>query len=201
MNVYIGVDPSVSCLAIAQILGDAASVMLWGQKQLTVSVISVRQGKHSSGDAGVVAMVNALAANIGKGFFEPLLQTANERFTAVEGQHYIPAGKAPAKDIARLGTVAGAAAGILAQHSDRLEMPTAMQWKGGRPKLIDQRRTARALGWEVEERAGYVCPANPVIRGKLDRITDWKEAMDAIGIALWMREQVAANARKKEFAG
>lgn len=203
-QVYIGVDPSVSCLAIAQILGDAPPEQLWRGRQLQVNVIRNPLEKVS-GDVGVAAMVQALAKDGRSGIGDIVRGFDDERYVAVEGQHYIAAGKAPAKDIARLGTVAGAAAGILAQYCVRLEMPTAQVWKNGRPKPIDQRWTAAALGWEVEERAGYVCPTNPVIRGTLDRIADWKEAMDAIGIALWMREQVTGVKRpvprRKELAG
>lgn len=182
---FVGVDPGVTSLGVACIQGIEDAKALQLGKTLWVDVVHNPLPKVS-GAAGVVAMIQELA-NVGR------LTVPGPYQIAVEGQHYVRGGDAPARDIGRLSTVAGAAAAVLAPHAETLLMPTAVEWKGSIPKAVHQARTCTKLGWAWERKGGergYCVPADPAIRGALPKQTDWKEALDAIGLALWVRAQV-----------
>lgn len=83
-------------------------------------------------------------------------------------------------------------------------------WKGNVPKEIQHSRTLRALGLEPQKKTGYAVPKGigKMVEGQGVRIGgspvtartkinpgDWKDLMDAIGIAKWGAETI------NDFAG
>lgn len=122
------------------------------------------------------------------------------------------------RSILWLGQVAGALLlGLRALFEDRLGpclFPPPQEWKGSIPKEAHQGRILKKLGWEWEVRGskrrsqkartkpllqkhsstGYCVPkltdAIKAIPGASDlKESDWKHVVDAIGLAVWARDQ------------
>lgn len=120
--------------------------------------------------------------------------TANvcsDLYLAVEGQEFLTNNNARHEDIGLLACVTGAAIG--AARRGVVLSPKPVQWKGNVPKHIHHARIARDLGFEIEIRGGtergYGVPKDPKIQKMLPLASDWKHAMDALGLALWAKKQ------------
>jgi hypothetical protein len=124
---------------------------------------------------------------------------------AVEAQEIYQFGTgrtANPKSIMYLATVAGMA---LAAHSRAFHLffPTPQAWKGSVPKIIHQARILSKCGWKYEKVGtldnGYCYPVDvPIGLGDFKK-TDWKHLVDAIGLALYAKEQYELAVRKAEM--
>jgi hypothetical protein len=127
------------------------------------------------------------------------------RAMAVEGQSIRRGGHARPNDIKNLAFAAG---GISASLLDRwpkadLFVPEPSEWKGSIPKEVHQQRICSAVGWPHERRKGYCVPEDigdcESVRWsdreerKAMRGGDWKHGLDALGLALWARDQWEKN--------
>lgn len=115
---------------------------------------------------------------------------------AVEDQEYRhERGKGSPATIFPFAQVAGAAAATLAARSRAIPvLVPPMKWKGSVPKLQHHRRLLTKMGWSWVEQGGknpycVVNGVNNVIGFEEIKPTQWPEVLDAIGIALWLREK------------
>lgn len=99
------------------------------------------------------------------------------------------------ESILLLATYAGVALGICAVvfPSSELHAVTPAQWKGQRVKNVHQRSVCEKLGWDYEERAGYVVPSarrsqTPLFVPEGTNKGMYKHIMDAVGIAYWANQ-------------
>jgi hypothetical protein len=175
--IYLGVDPDLHATAIASLEDhpspefktDAGALCLW---------VLTTPSKLTGYDAAR-AMVLALTQ------WEE--GTHYSMIAAVEAQYFAPHSKSRPNDIAILSFVAGGACARLAQDCEVLT-PLPVQWKGNTPKPVHHHRIAERLGWSMTTEKGYGIPQGaPGLL--LDNPAHWKHAMDAIGLALWAKDQ------------
>ena len=194
--IYIGIDPDTRRLPIAIVAFDAADLGLI--LEVRMRLIEVEKGVL--GRAAALRMAEHLAHH----GLRPQGADRSTAVAAVEGQYFNPYGKARSQDVALLSFVSGAAATALYRWCDVVYTPLPRQWKGEVPKLIHQQRVARKLGWEVR-RAGsatdpsqaYCVPTDPDTNLLLPRASDWKHGFDAIGLALWARDEHARRLQRE----
>lgn len=118
-----------------------------------------------------------------------LAQHDTEAMVVVESQTVAMHHTKNPGSIVLLAQVAGAAV-VSAQETwtvRRTWLPRPNEWKGSVPKLVHQKRIARKMRWAATERSGYVVPVDPPV--KLSKLSGWKHLMDAVGLALWAKEQ------------
>lgn len=181
--IWLGLDPDTHNCPLAMLSEERPSMGAdWSKEPietvrgwLTVRVYRVL-AKLTAERAGLAMIEQIRAFNWGVGIFE-------KATLAVEMQHFAPGQKARPQDIARLTLISGAALGAIL--ADRYLAPLPVQWKGSVPKKIHHARIARHLGWELRDGV----PADPAVRALCERETDWKHALDAIGLALWAQGQ------------
>lgn len=117
---------------------------------------------------------------------------------AVEDQEvsYTARTGASPTSIIPLAQVAGAAFAGCGLPTGPAVMVKPGQWKGQVPKGIHQARICTRLGWPYRLAGGkepYAVPDAPVVRSVpgADALNDgdWKHVLDAVGLALWSRDQ------------
>lgn len=176
----LGLDPSTKVTAYC-IYNPAP------KKILKVGVF--RSPKGLKGTEAAVAMCRILPLglhSLGHSYF---LDKA-----VIEGQNDHAGGKKSIRpiDIMRLALVAGAAIGCV--NAIDIVVPSPSEWKGSISKQAKQGHILRDLGIAFEKRGtakdGYcrplpmslhLIPGGDVVR----YITDWKEIVDAMGLAVW----------------
>lgn len=103
--------------------------------------------------------------------------------------------KARPQDILNLAYVSGAVAGILRAH---WSVPTVtlvkpQTWKGSIPKHIKQKRIWKDLGIPCELKGGdkpYTVPKIKIAGSDALNMSDWADATDAFGLALYAKRQL-----------
>lgn len=190
---YIGIDPDLHTCPIAVVNKDGKPVYL--------DITRIPASLHNQ--EAVTAMSKALctaARSLSQWLHDQPYAAEGFVVEAQEVVYTAKTGKNP-RDIVLLAGVAGAA---LAAMSFALGVPgkyvVPVSWKGTRPKQVHQAQICLRLGWEYELRGkkedGYAVPKEPpkMDGGKINT-GDWKHAMDAIGLALWLREEMPMAAR------
>lgn len=113
---------------------------------------------------------------------------------AVESQELYQFGESKTKNpksIMQLATAAGMILAEVRKYTENIYFPAPQAWKGSVPKGIHQARICSRVEWKYEQvggRDGYCQPKG--LQECLDmRIgSQWKHAMDSIGLALYARE-------------
>lgn len=167
--IFIGIDPDLHTTAIGALVEDRWYVDV------------LRVDKALKEHDAMVQMCRVVGSSV------PDLVTDH---AAVEGQEFILQGQARFKDIGLIGCVTGAV--LASVRADTVLCPKPSQWKGNVPKHIHHARIGRDLGFAVEiagGQKGYGVPQDRELRARLPLTSDWKHAMDALGLALWCREQ------------
>lgn len=161
---------------------------------------SKRTGIAAVNQEGGVRYVQCISATSTEQMIENLAHrlriSGGDYCFAVEDQEYRhERAKGSPATIFPFAQAAGAAAAILAERSSSpVVLVKPMVWKGSVPKLQHHRRLCHKLSWEWEERGGkepYVVPTVPDwrVQGADDiTATQWPEVLDAIGIALYLRD-------------
>ena len=184
---FIGCDPDVHQPAFA-VVDDAGAV---------VDAFTVPQKKLTN-RAAVVATCHALRKELWREGRSDLSFECG----AVESQEVYAKGEHRTRnpdDLLLVATISGAALCALSLYCDNLLLPTPKGWKGSVPKHIHQGRILGSrLGWKYEVRGSepkrgkkdtrYCIPTEPPKHLNL-LATEWKHAVDAIGLALFAREQ------------
>lgn len=188
MRYFLGIDPDMHTLPIAVV--DETG------KLVNLQIVEV--SKKLTGRDALVAMVRELSTAC-ISFKEQLGRIV---CATVEGQELYQFGPSKTKNpksIMFLATVAGAALlkTIHMQSYTELYFPTPQEWKGNVPKQIHQARVLGRMGIKYTlvctRDNGYCVPnekawANPTCLWSLKK-SDWKHAVDAIGLAQWGREK------------
>lgn len=198
MRLAIGVDPDTTSTALAVVDVDTPQVLavyLMKQRskkgrEATLEMLKLAHDMHLSrneklpgGEQHVTSIVHETVA------------------IAVEGQElYMPRGgrggtKNP-RSILWLAPISGVWMALLkfAYPEAQLYFPAPAEWKGQVPKQVHHMRIGKALGWAMAksggQKTGYGYPENVKIPlGDKINKSDWKHAMDAVGLALWAGEQ------------
>jgi hypothetical protein len=177
---YIGIDPDLTTTAWAHLDSEGR----------LVDAGTVRVDSHGSGKESVTAL--DMSRELHRSYLNRMKE--GDFVIAVEGQDlYI--GKTPnPKDILALSFVAGACAAYACQHADSRTVlsPKPVEWKGSKDKLVHQRQICRRMNWGYSEAGGKNGYCIPILTPKerasftgLSKPSDWKHAMDAVGLALY----------------
>lgn len=174
LTVCVGIDPDTQCSGIA--VADL-------EKVHAIGVIDTSRIKLRGRDAAQ-AQINLLTSVLVS------LPWPNA-IGVVEGQQVYGVGRANANNLLLLALVSGAAVGALSGRETYLVLPR--EWKGQQPKGVNQRLTLDHYGWDYK----FNGPKKPVsevvlpddedlvvIGGELP-VAHTKEAIDALGLALW----------------
>lgn len=107
----------------------------------------------------------------------------------VEGQQIYRTGRADGNNILQVSAVAGAALAAT-EGIARVLFPRPRDWKGQRPKGVDQKNTLRHYGWEYEDYGPnrppeWIPPAGLKQFGDPIPLRHKKEVADAMGLGLW----------------
>lgn len=191
-NCFIGIDPDLHNTAIAGV--DE------GGKLLFLKVASVP--KNIKGSDAVPFMAYEVRRAL-RG-----LSLAFHTYGVVESQEiaYTARMGVNPRSIIPLAQVAGACVAELIpvrkEGAASVTVVSPQAWKGSVPKHIHQARTCKRMGWEFQT-AGtgknqYCVPipasmnlgCQDVYYGNITRESDWKHLLDAIGLALWLRDKV-----------
>jgi len=179
---WYGVDPDLHRTAVASI---------WESGSWKVVIVPVPDSVK--GRDAMLAMCTTLVQ-----VFPSLIRVDVPRHVAVEGQDFRTRGNARFEDIGHLACITGAAIALARTREFSVESPLPSEWKGNIPKSIHHLRIARELGFEVVIKGGpqrgYGVPIDPKIRSMLPLASDWKHGMDALGLALWARNQTRRHA-------
>lgn len=108
--------------------------------------------------------------------------------TAYDMRGQVDLKKVDPNDLIHVGQVAGACAALFADSDCKLLIPEPRVWKKQVEKSKMQARFYHRMGWGYEKRNGYAIPKNPPANLAHLKGTDWKEAGDAILLALWGAE-------------
>lgn len=187
MNFTMGLDPDLHCCGVAIYNFET-------RKIVTARTIEIPR-KFKGVDA-VREMLQALDVFFGKDFWGIANLTDQCLAYAVETQQIYPGkSKARPNDLLKLALVSGGAllAGMFPLPVGKIFLPAPRQWKGNVPKPIHQARLCERLGWRYKKTQGYTYPLNS---GITLRPSQWKQAMDGVGLALWAADQVAKTSRK-----
>lgn len=127
---------------------------------------------------------------------------------AVEGQTLTYTKGHALQDVADIGVVAGAALGGFASNRNALAVynPQPQVWKGSQPKHVNQARTFTRLGIPFGTaglkickdgiptctKGAYCYPLTPMFGLKQSQ---WKDAADAVGLALYAYDTYNASPR------
>lgn len=188
MKWFIGIDPDLHHVAVAWITVDDAGSLVLGD-------IHVIERKKRKGETAFEAATGIIPDAL---FLAAMTSgTGGVEAVAVEGQRQYPDSKVRPNDLIALAQVAGAATAFSRRTNTKnvrawLYMPLPQDWKGQVPKKIHQARVLRRVGLTPEGKADYCFPKEKV--GLLARVSDWKHASDAVGLALY-----AYDTWKKEF--
>ena len=135
---------------------------------------------------------------------EATIQTPKPFVACLEGQAVRPKRRGQKsinpKDIITLARVSGVSGTFIASHSncDQLYIPLPEEWKGSSSKLGHQSNTIKKMGWEPEFRGEgankkVAMKGNPLNMG----LSAQFEAIDAIGLALWIRHEYQYEIKKQ----
>jgi len=173
-KITVGIDPGVGECGIAIMLGDEIA---------EVFVPKVPRGIR--GPEKVTTMIQIIQA-----LSTPYLPdtVVVEGQTAYDYRGQIDIKKVDPNDLIHVGQVAGACAAHFIAPSSRLIIPEPKVWKKQVEKGKMQARLYHRLGWGYEPRSGYAIPKNPPSRFSHIKGIDWKEAGDAILLAMWGAE-------------
>jgi hypothetical protein len=184
MQYFMGIDPDMHTLPIAVV--DQAGKL--------VHVHVARNDKKLTGREALISMSKVLA------FTSAISEIAA---LTVEGQeiYQFGAGKTKnPKSIMFLATVAGMCLNRFMVPDTYF--PTPQEWKGNVPKQIHQARILGRMGLEYQTKGAQNdgwCLPSVKIEGIKD--SDWKHAVDAIGLAQWGREKYQRDKKAKERLG
>lgn len=173
----LGIDPDLHNTAAA-IIGTSG---LFDVKVFNVSLTH-------KGPQAVTTMIEELTMSMGSWL---LATRAELSAVVVEGQQIYSYTKARHDSILMLAQVAGAAAAVACMRARELWIPTPKQWKGDVPKGIHQARTLTKLGVRYTKTTGKepYCIPDRIPGINVPKKSDWKHAVDAIGLAVWGLEK------------
>lgn len=182
--IYLGLDPGTKDnMVLAALLPD---------DDLRVAIIDC--GKD--GDARSRTIVAAPAT---RSAIQSLALPVDAGLLVVEWQRPLPGDKRP-KNISDLSAFAGLAMGVIQGSFSNLTVftPTPEEWKGQVPKHVKHNRIVALAGIDrvrfALERAGIPVPAS---LGRFAKEFSGKasNAIDAIGLALWGKQQDSSLSR------
>lgn len=201
---FFGADPDLDTTSIAAV-----------DESCKVRYVAVaKSGAQAKDREAVVPAVKALYEWVLDPYLRVVRTGQQVGGIAVEAQEiYRGVGDASTKNprsLLLVGNVAGAALVCLmaAMGEDSpTHFPAPQAWKGSVPKPIHQARILHRVGWQYEQVGvtpgkkvvrGYAFPANPedyagVPGASKLKKTDWKHVTDAIGLALYARDQYNAQ--------
>lgn len=118
------------------------------------------------------------------------------KLIVVESQEIYPGkNKCKYEDLINLSKVAGAAAGVVLNllnlpKFSSLRIPKPFEWKGDRPKPLHQSNILKRMGWKCRKTSTHAYPIEPLLEDRVlnaENISnaEWKEVVDAIGLAMW----------------
>jgi Holliday junction resolvasome RuvABC endonuclease subunit len=183
--IYLGVDPDLHRTGIALLTAD-----------LSICTVVCCKAKGTTGGEAVVDMLNAINTAMGAIYADlnvpPLA-------VVVEGQEVTYASRSKGANPQSIVLLAQVAGGAVALAMVRwateavFHMPKPAEWKGSVPKEIHQARVMSKLGWSHERRSGYCVPLGfgtmNVYGADRLNVGDWEHVADAVGLALWARNQ------------
>lgn len=183
---FIGIDPDTHATGIA-VLSDATIQ--------PVCFVGCCKAKGSTGGEAVIDMAaelqNFFDVNIEDsfGFVAAAIEAQEISYTSRQGKN--------PRNLVTLAAVAGACLSNALKHllTPYCYFPLPQRWKGSVPKTVHQARVLGRIGWKSEivgdRDIGYARPVS--VPGDMELVnvgkTDWKHVVDAIGLALWCREQ------------
>lgn len=176
---FVGIDPDTHRTAIA---------LLYPSDAWQIRIVPV--GRELKGRDAMIEMCRHMQRHIAN--------LPAPAACAVEGQTFLMNGKARFEDIGYCASVSGA---VLASFSGSAPAycPEPSAWKGNVPKDIHHARIGKRLGFDVEikgsGKTAYGMPTDKTIRGQLPLASDWKHGLDALGLALWVRDLHGRNAK------
>ncbi len=171
-KITVGIDPGVRECGIAILHGDEIA-----------ECIVVRLPRSVKGAERVPTMIKML-----HDVHVPHVAdcVVVEGQTAYDYRGEVDLKKVDPNDLIHVGQVAGACAALfLTDKNCRLIIPEPKIWKKQVAKSKMQARLYHRLGWGYELRSGYAVPKNPPSHLSHLKGTDWKEAGDAILLAMW----------------
>lgn len=120
---------------------------------------------------------------------QAMLITGRIDVVVVEGQQVYRKGRVDANGLLKVAMVTGAALGAT-EGCDRVFCPKPREWKGNRPKGVDQKATLRHYGWAFKDLGPerpplWEVPAGLAEFGDPIPLKHKKEVADAMGLALW----------------
>lgn len=203
-SVLQGVDKDSDCLGVDPDCHNTAFAVVRNNKLKSVSCTRVSR-KIKGQRCAPYIYAGTKARTIRSRLCPPLV-------CAIEGQTIRRGAGHETKNalsIVQLAICAGAAlGGILANAPDcNIMVVDPVTWKGSIHKQIHQVRILKRLGWAYElvgnAKTGYARPCNPdnyrhICGAENLRKGDWKHVMDAIGIALWLSDQLRDEVRLRE---
>lgn len=203
--IFVGVDPDLHHSALAAV--DETGQKVWA---LLITEVDSKFKEQTA----AVELARKLAGQISCLKNMPSDVTA----FAVEAQeisYTAKSGKNP-RSILHLAPATGMwlLAGHQAWPGAAVFNPLPQAWKGSVPKQIHQARILTAIGWQYERvgkdhSTGY-CRPTPGGRGDEQMIEDvtarhgkavWKHLVDAIGLALWARDEWTIKSRQTQILG
>lgn len=185
--IFLGLDPDLKGCPIAGVNGLGKLLFV-----VTTRVPKAKKGEAQAKDTRI-AMIEALFSTFHRFHHEGIPVTA----VAVEGQDLSYTRGYAAQDIADLSAVSGAALAysrFLCPRATYFPKPAA--WKGQVKKVAHQARTFERLGIPFERVGvsvgsdGLQTVSNEAYCRPVARLFDlnpgdWKDAADAVGLALW----------------
>lgn len=188
MNTFLGIDPDMHDMPIAEV--DGAGTL--------VRIDIIRVPKTIIGREALIEMSQQIQLHC---------RTTTTVIT-VEGQEWYQFGPSKTKNpksIGFLATVAGQAMVSYSNFHSKKYFPTPHEWKGTVPKQIHQARVLARMGVEYEKTTnqhgtGYCFPKGFAIGSIKLTKTDWKHAVDAIGLAQYGRELFQSEQARKARA-
>lgn len=187
MTVYIGCDPGIHQTAFVSLEGDKLAPVV---KRILV----IQGNKKLKGVHATIEMCAVLPCFQVKSL-SPVLETVV--VLAVEGQEQRPRNQgksARPEDLINLANVTGAV--LASVRADKLYRPTPTEWKGSKPKRVQQARTCAIMGWNYELHGTgdkqFCVPTGITLDLMVERLkfdigalSNWSHVMDALGLALW----------------
>lgn len=195
---FIGIDPGTQQTGVAVV--DETAVL---------AVYCVKPHSDGKGRDQVCMMIEALTR-----FFFPYvgddipLPGEGVAVVCAESQEFVhtaKSGKSPGH-LALLGPISGACLGLgkALYPNAGLFLPRPSDWKGSVPKQIHQGRVLGRLGWPSKKvganTTGYAYPLSgfeAVINAEKILKGEWKEVVDAIGLAVHAREQYTTRVARR----